>query len=203
MNARRYATAVVLAFLGFAWVFGCPAGNFWFKIGVTVSLLTAYAAVTAGLAWKPVLAAPCELLLGLLAAIALYGLFWLGNFCAAALFGWAPAQIDAIYAIRGQTHPALVGLLLVAVTSPGEELFWRGYIQKQAMLRFGSGRGTALAIALYSAVHLVSGNPMLVLAALVAGTFWSLLYLWRGTLTACIVSHSLWTLTVFILFPIA
>ena len=43
---------------------------------------------------------------------------------------------------------------------------------------------------------------MLVMAALVAGLFWSALYSWRGNLTACIVSHALWTVGVFLLFPI-
>ena len=109
---------------------------------------------------------------------------------------------EAIYAIRELGNPWLVGAVLLFVTSPGEELFWRGYIQRQAMRRLGQGRGTAVGVLLYGAVHLASGNIMLVMAAWVAGLFWCALYRWRGSLTACIVSHALWTVGVFLLFPI-
>jgi len=40
------------------------------------------------------------------------------------------------------------------------------------------------------------------LTALAAGAFWCALYRWRGNLTACVVSHALWTVGVFLLFPI-
>jgi hypothetical protein len=36
---KRYWALVALAAAGFAWVFGCPAGNFWVKITVTVCAL--------------------------------------------------------------------------------------------------------------------------------------------------------------------
>ena len=73
---------------------------------------------------------------------------------------------------------------------------------KQAVARWGVNRGIAAGVLLYGAVHLVSGNAMLVMAALVAGAFWCALYRWRGNLTACVVSHALWTVGVFLLFPI-
>jgi membrane protease YdiL (CAAX protease family) len=88
------------------------------------------------------------------------------------------------------------------VTSPGEEFFWRGYVQRRAAERWGGGAGVAVGASLYGAVHLASGNVMLVMAALVAGLFWCGRYRWRGNLTACIVSHALWTVGVFLLFPI-
>jgi hypothetical protein len=139
---------------------------------------------------------------GVVSAVALYGIFWLGGYCAAQVFGFAPKQVEAIYAIRELGNPWLVGAVLLLVTSPGEELFWRGYILKQALARWGESAGFAMSAGLYGAVHLASGNFMLVMAALVAGLFWCALYRWRGNLTACIVSHALWALGVFLLFPI-
>jgi hypothetical protein len=143
-----------------------------------------------------------EALIGAAAAAVLYGIFWLGDFCAAQVFGFAPRQVEAIYAIRELGNPWLVGAVLLLVTSPGEELFWRGYVQRVAAQRWGVSRGQLVGTLLYGAVHLVSGNFMLVMAALVAGAFWCALYRWRGNLTACVVSHALWTVGVFLVFPI-
>ena len=199
---NRFWSLIVLAAVGFGWVFGCPHGNFWVKITATVCVLCAGALLAAGV--------PCrrdewclrEVMIGVGAAVLLYGIFWAGDALAAAVFGFAPRQVEAIYAIRELGHPWMVGAVLLLVTSPGEEVFWRGYVQRQAVLRWGSSPGFAIAALLYGAVHLASGNVMLVMAALVAGLFWSALYSWRGNLTACIVSHALWTVGVFLLFPI-
>lgn len=199
---KRYWILVTLAAAGFCWVFGYPSGNFWVKITAVVCTLCASSFAVAGVPWRRVEMTLREVLIGCGAAVALYGIFWLGDFLAELLFGFAPKQVEAIYAIREQGNPWLVGAVLLLVTSPGEELFWRGYIQRQAMRRWGAGRGAALGTLLYGAVHLASGNFMLASAALVAGLYWCALYRWRGNLTACIVSHALWTVGVFLLFPI-
>ena len=57
------------------------------------------------------------------------------------------------------------------------------------------------ATALYAVVHLSSGNPMLILAALVCGLFWGLLYQRTGSITLVVISHTAWNLTVFLGFP--
>ena len=43
---------------------------------------------------------------------------------------------------------------------------------------------------------------MLILAALVAGAFWGLEYLWRRDLAAVVVSHSLWSAVIFAVAPV-
>ncbi len=199
---KRFWILIALAATGFAWVFGCPAGNFWVKITVTVCVLCAASFAVAGVPWRRAEVTLREVLIGVAAAVVLYGIFWLGDFCAAQVFGFAPKQVEAIYAIRELGNPWAVGAVLLLVTSPGEELFWRGYVQRVAAQRWGNGRGLAVGSLLYGAVHLVSGNFMLVMAALVAGVFWCGLYRWRGNVTACVVSHALWTVGVFLLFPI-
>ena len=199
---KRFWLFIVLAAAGFAWVFGCPVGNFWVKITVTVCVLCASSFMVAGVPWRRAEVTLRETLIGVAAAVVLYVIFWLGDFCAAAVFGFAPRQVEAIYAIRELGNPWLVGAVLLLVTSPGEELFWRGFVMRQAVARWGRNAGFAVGAGLYGAVHLFSGNFMLVMAALVAGLFWCTLYRWRGNLTACVVSHALWTIGVFLLFPI-
>ncbi len=199
---RNFWRLTALAAIGFLWVFGCPAGNFWGKITLTVCGLCTASIVVAGVPWRHTDLTLAEGLIGVAAAVALYGLFWAGYALACRLFDFAPQQVNAIYAIRGAGHPWLIGALLLLVTSPGEELFWRGFVQRQAAKRWGATTGVVLGTTFYGAVHLVSGNLMLVLAASVAGLFWCALYRWRGNLTACMVSHALWTVGIFLFFPI-
>jgi len=194
---------VFLSALGFAWTFACPYGNFWIKITTTVCVLCAGSFTVAGFPIRRTQHLLREIMIGLVAAVVLYGIFWLGDFLAASLFGFAPKQVEAIYAIKQLGHPWLVAGVLLMVTSPGEELFWRGYVLREAMKRWGAWRGFLAGAGIYGAVHIPSCNLMLVMAALVAGTFWCALYQWRkGDLTACIVSHALWTVSVILVFPI-
>jgi len=192
-----------LASLGFAWTFACPYGNFWLKITTTVCVLCAGSFYVAGFPIRRVNHLLRETVIGVVAAVVLYGVFWLGDFLAAAMFGFAPKQVEAIYAIKQLGHPWMVAAVLLLVTSPGEELFWRGYVLREALKRWGGWRGFLVGVGLYGAVHIPSCNLMLVMAALVAGIFWCAIYQWRkGDLIACIVSHALWTVGVFLVFPI-
>lgn len=194
---------LLLAAFGFAWTFACPYGNFWIKITTTVCVLCAGSFFAAGFPAKRLRQPLKEVAIGVAAAVALYGIFWLGDVIAARLFGFAPKQVEAIYAIKQLGHPWIVAAVLLLVTSPGEELFWRGYVLREAVKRWGPGRGFLVGVGLYGAVHIPSGNLMLVMAAWVAGLFWCALYQWRkGDLIACIVSHALWTVGVFLVFPI-
>ena len=69
-------------------------------------------------------------------------------------------------------------------------------------LRFGARRGWLLASVIYAAVHIASGNFMLTMAAFTAGLFWGWLYQREQNLVPCIISHCLWTVTIFILLPV-
>ena len=99
-------------------------------------------------------------------------------------------------------HPALVGGLLLFPIGPGEELYWRGFLQERLMLKYGSFRGWLLGAFFYAFVHIWSFNFMLIGAAAVAGAFWGLLY-WRWQhLAPVVVSHSLWSAFIFAVAPV-
>jgi hypothetical protein len=91
--------------------------------------------------------------------------------------------------------------LMVLVIGPGEEVFWRGYLQRHLQDRWGNVPGFLAATALYALVHAGSGNPMLVLAAAVCGLFWGYLYLRSKSILLVLISHTIWDVAVFILFP--
>jgi len=70
------------------------------------------------------------------------------------------------------------------------------------MKKWGNFPGFVLATLVYAGVHVLSFNPMLILAALVAGAFWGFLYLWRRDLLIQITSHSVWSAVIFAVAPI-
>ncbi len=193
------AGAIVLACLGWFFTFGVAWGNFWVKIGVAVVLVCAYSFI-----WQRprVRVRPSSIAVGVASAALLYAVFWLGNAVAPSVVPGAHAQVGGIYGMGDSSSRAWIFLLLLFVTGPGEEIFWRGFLQQRLEDRLGSGAGYVVATLVYGGVHVFSRNPMLVLAALVAGAFWGAMYWWRRDLAALIVSHSLWSAVIFAVFPI-
>jgi membrane protease YdiL (CAAX protease family) len=140
---------------------------------------------------------------GVLSAAALYGLFWLGKLVATAILPFAGDQIGQIYGKGEGVSRWTVMLLLLVVTGPCEEIYWRGFLQRKLMDRLGGPRGWLLASSIYSGVHIWSFNVMLIAAAAVAGLFWGALYWRTGRLAPVILSHSLWSAIVFAVLPIS
>ncbi len=138
---------------------------------------------------------------GLASAVVLYAIFAAGNVASRAIFPFAAGGIDSVYRLKEGESVLRVCLLMTFVIGPGEELFWRGYLQRAWAGRLGAGRGYLLAAALYTGIHAGSANPMLILAAAVCGLFWGALYWNRGSAFLNIISHTAWDLAVFLLFP--
>lgn len=139
--------------------------------------------------------------LGVLSALVLYLVFLGGNSVVRSFYPGAPHSIGGIYALGNGVSRVRIVLLLLFFIGPGEELFWRGYLQRAWQSRFSPTMGWLLTSLLYAAVHAGSGNPVLVLAAAVCGLFWGALFLrFRSPLMLC-VSHALWDILVFIVLP--
>lgn len=145
---------------------------------------------------------PMDVFVGLLGAAVLYGVFYLGFQISTRLFGFAAGQVDSIYSIRSGVNPMLISLLLVFWIGPAEEIFWRGFVQRRLSARYGTVLGFLATSAIYAAVHCVSFNFMLLAAAAICGGFWGLMFAWRRNLWPVIISHAVWGIVIFILFPI-
>lgn len=142
-----------------------------------------------------------KITIGIVSAAALYAVFAVGRTAALLVFPFAKAGIGHVYALRAGTSVLRVGLLIGLVIGPGEELFWRGFFQERAAGTTRPAVGFVLTAMLYTAVHLASGNTMLVLAAAVCGLFWGWLYLAFRSPILNIVSHTVWDLLVFVFLP--
>jgi hypothetical protein len=138
---------------------------------------------------------------GLASAALLYGVFFVGNLLSRQVLPQAGGDIEAVYGFRGGASALRIGLLMLFVFGPGEELFWRGVLQRGAAPFVGARLAFVLATALYAGVHIGSLNVMLVVAALVCGAFWGALYEWRRSLLVNVVSHTVWDIAVFLVWP--
>jgi membrane protease YdiL (CAAX protease family) len=155
----------------------------------------------AGVLRPPTMGVGQAVALGVVSAAVLYTVFYVGDAAAGALTHFSRAQVARVYDLK---HGAAVGrivALMALVIAPGEEVFWRGFIQRRLVGRWGAA-GFGLSVLAYGLVHVASGNAMLVAAALVCGAFWGLLYLRSRSLWPNVVSHVLWDLAVFVLWPI-
>jgi len=141
-------------------------------------------------------------LLGLLSAILLYLIFFLGNKLASYILTDVEAQVGRIYSLGAGTSKVTVSLLLFFITGPGEEIFWRGFLQDRLMRGWGNLSGYLITTAIYAGVHIFSWNLVLILASLVAGLFGGFLYLWKKDLLIQITSHSFWSAVIFAVAPV-
>jgi uncharacterized protein len=191
--------AFILASVCWAITFGWPGGNFWVKIGLSVVAVSLYS-----LFWqRPRISFQLRsFLLGLFSAVLLYLIFFLGNKLASTILPGAKTQVGGIYSLGAGGNKILIFLLLFFITGPGEEIFWRGFLQDRLMKRWGNFSGYLMTTALYGGVHIFSCNLMLILAAFVAGASWGFLYLWKRDLLVQITSHSFWSAVIFAVAPI-
>ena len=136
-------------------------------------------------------------------AVVLWGVFWLGDKASAWLFDFARPQVELIYGMKSGENPWLLSILLLILIGPAEEIFWRGYVQNALSKRWSPNVGFIVTTLVYALVHIWSFNFMLVMAALVVGAIWGLAYrLYPQKLGALIVSHAVWDVAVFVVFPI-
>jgi len=196
--------AAVLWFYMFSpWTAGWP--NFWLVMSVSATILTslAFALTPDRKALVKVENPRFQIVAGVVIAFALWGIFWIGDKASAWLFDFARPQVDNVYAMKTGLPSWLIALLLLFVIGPAEELFWRGYVQRTLARLWTPNLALVVTAAIYTLVHIWSFNFMLIMAALVAGLVWGLLYRLKPTLLpALVVSHALWDALVFVALPI-
>ncbi len=138
---------------------------------------------------------------GILAAAVLYVVFWVGHSLSVRLFAFADDQVRAVYARRPDTSGWGLAALLVCIGSC-EEVFWRGFVQRRLARRWGPWAGLATATVVYALVHIWSGNLMLLAAAGLCGLFWGAMLIRFGSVWPALVSHALWDVMIFVLWPL-
>jgi membrane protease YdiL (CAAX protease family) len=186
---------VVIAAAGWGAMFAAGRRHFWKRAAVAGAAIAIYAVAVEPQVIGHLLTRPrweLDLLIGAGAGIGLYVVFWIGEQALVIVLPALAAEVGDLYAVKGETSPAVVPLVL-ALAGPAEELFFRGLVQQRA--------GVAVGLAVYAAVHLWERKVILVLAALLGGAYWGALLSLTGGLVAPIVSHLVWAMLIIVWRP--
>ena len=193
--------AAVLWFVMFSpWT--APYLNFWLSMSVSASILIFLSVFLdknfkAGFSFNIK-----DVFVGLASAVVLWFVFYIGDYISSLIFDFSKTQVAGIYSMKDGGNPLIIAALLLLLIGPAEEIFWRGFIQKRLGDKYGEWMAFFATTLIYTLVHIWSFNFMLIMAALVCGGFWGLLYKWNKNLLTLVISHAVWDVAVFILFPI-
>jgi hypothetical protein len=201
--------SIGLAFVLWVVMFVLQPFNFWAMLTFTTSLLSAVAFVFG----RPLLSGreltAKNVFIGVVLAALLYAVFYLGNQFLLLVSRLFPSllpdpegNIASVYANLGGLPPSLVAFLLFFPIGFGEEIFWRGFVQRRFRESGTPTSAFILTTLLYVAIHVPTGNPVLILAALTCGLFWGGFYWATGRLVPVLVSHMLWDPFIFVIVPI-
>ena len=196
--------SVCLAFLIWFFIFSIWTKDFipfWPSLSLGCVLLTSIAFTQIGWPKKFHLHFK-DLWLGVLVAGFLYVSFFFGTMGLDFFFPSTHQDIQLIYQNKSSLSSLWISGLLLFIIGPGEEIFWRGYVQKECIHLFGLKKGFALSLFFYTGVHFFAFNLPLLLAAFTCGLFWGLMRLYFRSFLPVILSHAFWDFAVFILFPL-
>ncbi len=142
-----------------------------------------------------------KILVGIASAALLYLVFRAGNFLSREMFEFAGRDIGRVYGFKDGAGAMRIALLMLFIIGPGEELFWRGFVQGNLSAQKGKIPGFWLGVLFYTLIHVATGNVILILAAFTGGLFWGWLYMRYRSLLVNMVSHIVWDISVFLLLP--
>lgn len=203
---KRLIFAILTAFALWTAMFSpltAPHINFWIAMSISATILITIATFARPSWPRDFKWSMTDILLGIAIAAALWGVFWMGDKISQFIFDFARPQVDSIYAMKDGSSSTLIAIALLLLIGPAEEIFWRGYVQRTLSQKWGANKGFIVATAIYTLVHIGSLNFMLIMAAMVCGIAWGLLYrLMPERFTAITLSHALWDAAVFVIFPI-
>lgn len=203
---KKIMILILLAFLLWTVMFSpwtAPFVPFWWMMTFSAFTLTVLSSIVSPGWWKCVRWSVSNLLFGIVIAVVLWCVFWVGDKASTWLFDFARPQVNLIYGMKEGENPWLLSCLLLFLIGPAEEIFWRGYVQETFSKRFSPNTGFILATACYTLVHIASFNFMLIMASMVCGLAWGLLYrFFPQRFSDIILSHALWDAAVFVWFPI-
>ena len=205
MMLYKYFSGVVLAFILWYLMFVVkPIENFWILMVISTSLLSVISITTnrkqlsfENFNYK-------EILIGLFSAVILYLVFFAGKNLLDVLKIIPNHQqnISNVYASRGMLPAWTIALFLFFPVGFGEEIFWRGYLQRMFSEKYGNTKSFLLTTFFYTAIHIPTLNPVLILAAFLVGIYWGLIFIWRkNNIVAPMVSHMVWDPVIFIILP--
>jgi membrane protease YdiL (CAAX protease family) len=184
-----------------AWWFVAFRGRDVWRVMTPVLAAMGVAAFAAGPpAWAPDVEPAVAVAAGLGAGVALYAAT--RAFVVVAR-PWRAFRRHAVGLYKRQGELPLAGALVlsVALTVPGEEVFWRGFVQPELARTLDAWVAALLGWAAFVAANAPSRNLAVLASAVVGGAVWSALGWWSGGALAPLVCHAAWT-ALMLSFPV-
>jgi uncharacterized protein YbjT (DUF2867 family)/membrane protease YdiL (CAAX protease family) len=201
-HGQAFAPAVVLAALAIA----VPAGlgmvvaNVWYRMASGGLLLSAAALAFVHVDWRALFRPTWRHVAhGAAAGVVMYAV----GAVVARMLAASPtlaAQMSELYGWK-RAVPGTLAVPLLLLIVLGEEIVWRNAVTLPLAARLGPWPGVLAAAALFALAHLPLGVPLLLLAALSAGAFWSAFVLKTRSAVPALVSHLLFDLAVLFWLP--
>jgi membrane protease YdiL (CAAX protease family) len=183
------------------WVVAFRRGDVW-RVTVPALTVLGVVALLAGPPWSPEVDPSLAALVGAATGVVLY---LATRVFVVVVRPWRTFQRHSVSMYRRQGSRSLASALLlsVALSVPGEELFWRGLVQPEiaSALDGRAGLAAVLGWAAFVVANLPSANLAIVAGAIVGGAVWSALGWWCGGALAPLASHVVWT-ALMLVFPV-
>lgn len=141
------------------------------------------------------------LLIGFLSGMLMYMITWAASKVLPAVHPPLQNQLEDLYILLSPTETWQYSMLILLII-PGEEIFWRGLIEKRLLTHIKTVPAVLLSTLLYSLPLIFSGNLLLVLAGIGGGLLWGIIYAWKRSLSMVIISHLLFDLLLLAAFPL-
>lgn len=175
-------------------------GGFWSRIALSVGVLSMYAYFTQpNDMLKNVKDINVKLVtLGVFSGLGLYVLFYVGYNVFKPFLQQGAMNV---YLLTDEALAWYIAVILV-FTSFCEEFFWRGFVQRNLMNALGRWNGFISSTAFYTLIHVFTSNIPLIIAAMIAGLWWGLLYILTRSIWLTITSHIVWTELILLFLPL-
>ncbi|QQZ08132.1 CPBP family intramembrane glutamic endopeptidase [Heyndrickxia vini] len=137
----------------------------------------------------------------IVSGIGLYLIFWIGDWFFSIVSPFLENKVIKTYHLLS---PKWVWhyFVLVFIMAPGEEIFWRGFIQKRIMKHIQGWIAVLITAILNASVFIYSGNIVLIFAALVGGIVWGTLYFKFKSIPLVVISHLIFDLLLIVVLPL-
>lgn len=142
-----------------------------------------------------------SLVYGVAGGTVIYGLFAAG-FQMLKVF---PIEVEpSVAAFLSAFSPTSIWhyLLLMFIIVPGEEFFWRGFIQQKFKQYVPTPVAILIASLLFGGAVGIGGFWPGIVAGIVAGGVLGILYEWKKSMPALIVTHLVMIVLLFLIFPL-
>ncbi|HMT12833.1 MAG TPA: CPBP family intramembrane metalloprotease, partial [Ignavibacteria bacterium] len=156
---------VIIASLFWVEMFVLKSFNFWIEMTIAASLLAGLGLwfnhrSGEAINYRLYYFEPKYIIIGIVSAALLYLVFYTGDIVSKLILPFADKQVIGVYDNKSLLSPTVIGLLLVFIIGPAEEVFWRGFVQDTLAEKLGDNKGWIVASLIYGGVHIVAMNFM-------------------------------------------